>query len=252
MQIYNKAGEHLVIMAVREALSQPFTATNWTDLRVGFFVSACQTADPAGDDVTTGIGEVIGTDPVLLASTDYYIAGIGYSGSPANFLGYSNQGTGPRTPTFGSSRLVTSDSGVGTTNTNYWRIINGVLPDETIQITEGTTIRAHGRGWVLHVAQDATGVAAGYATLLRLRYQRDNATSRAKIITMSAPVNVSDAIYTNDPSATAMQNDLESFPTSVVQCGPVQLANAPNKLVWYWPYHQSRLRVHSVGILKVA
>src|SRR5438477_4536332 len=90
-KIYSKSGEHVIICAVREAHIRPFQATDWTDLRVGFFLSLCGSADPADDDVITGLAETIGSDPnALVPWTDRIAIGLTDSATGATFLGYTN------------------------------------------------------------------------------------------------------------------------------------------------------------------
>ena len=243
-------------MAVREGIGQAFTATDWTDLRVGFYISATGDADPGEDDTITGLAETIGTEPrPRLGTEDRFFLGIGFNAvNPAyvNFLGYTNCGR-PTEPSLGSSKLVSSDSGVGTSNTDYWRVKNEISDNYILQIQEGRVTRAFNQsGWAVHVPQVVGGGhAAGYASLVRLRFRRDDAHGRAKIIRMEAPNSGADAQYTGTPSAAALTSALQSFPTNIVQLGPVELLAVPNKLVWYWPWHNSSLRVHAAGIVKV-
>lgn len=254
MEIYNKGGtDKTDIMNVREGVIQPFVATDWLDLRIGWLLSV---TDDTGDDTITGLSETI-AGPFLGFYDRYYIGLIDHTGNL--FMGYTNRGQTDNQPTRGSSKLVSSDSGIGTTNTNFWRPANGDNDNWTVQIVEGINGRPSVRGQSLngaqiHLVQDTVG-AGGYATLIMLRLQRDNVANRRKLISMSFKSDTvaknGDVLYTNSPTKDLLTTNLEAFPTSVQTMGPFEFQEEPDALFWYWPFHQSRLRVHAYGIVKV-
>lgn len=254
-KIYLRGGtEKVLINAVREAYYTPFQATNWTDLRVGFFLSVCGETDPGEDNTITGLAEEIGTPPrPLLPWSDRFSLGLTDSVSGLTFLGYTNVNSS-RYRSIGTSKLVSSDAGIGTTNAYFWRVKNEVSDIDSVKIMDNSIIRARGvSGSQLHLVQDTVG-AGGYCTLVALRFQRDDARGRKNIITMSVKLgtNNGDILYSNDPSDTNLIANLEAFPTNVQQLGPIEMSQTPDTVWAYWPFVNSRLRIHSWGILKAA
>jgi hypothetical protein len=253
--VFDKAGEKVTILSVREALIQPFTTTPpWLDLRIGFFLSVTQAA---ADDTITGLAETIGSDPnAQVADSNRFFVGLLYP--PSTFMGYTNRGSSPSTSqtTSGRSKLVSSDLGIGVTNTNFWRPTNE-LTDYTMQILDSWISRVLPTplSAAIHFPQNTAG-AGGYATLLMLRFQRDDYLGRAKIIRMSAKItpggNSSDVLFSNTPSKSVLESNLAGFPTTVQQLGPVQLSVVPDKLYLYWPFNSSRLRIHAASIYRAA
>lgn len=243
--------EKMLILAVRQAYFQPFTATNWTDLRLGFFLSVTSAAvdDPASP--ITGLAESISTpqwtDKVSIGLTDRATGSI--------FLGYSNTGLG--FPSELNSQLVSSDSGIGTSNTNFWRpqteIRAGLFETNCLYILDGGFTRARGgAGSELHLPQDTAG-AGGYSTLIGMRFQRP--TSGSRTITMTVKTTGSgghngDILYSNTPTAELLESNLNGFPATVQQLGPVQLSRTPDTIWAFWPFHSSRLRIHAYAILR--
>ena len=256
-KIFLKGGtEHTLILAVRQAYYQPFFATNWTDLRVGFLLSVCDSVDGTGDDVITGLSEDIGTPGNALHWVDRLSIGLIDSTSGTCFAGYTNVRRGRIGSQLGQTSLVTSDGGIGTSNTNFWRVKHEFNDTDSLKIIDNNVTRADDHdGSQMHLVQDTTG-AGGYATLVALRFQRDNARGRAKVITMTvkttAPDHSGDILYTNTPTSTVLEENLEAFPDTVQQLGPVELSQELDTIWMYWPFHTSRLRVHAYGILRAA
>jgi hypothetical protein len=251
-KIYDKGpGEHVLICAVREAHIRPFQATDWLDLRVGFFLSLTQAA---ADDTITGLTETIGTDPQVPWS-DRIAIGVTDSITGQTFLGYTNL-AGSRLVSIGRSKLVSSDIGIGTTNTRFWRPTNEHSDNDTVRIIDSGLSRATvGDGSQPHFVQDVAG-AGGYSTFFGLRFTRPNSTNRSRIVTMSVKKTVgghsSDILISSTPTNAIGEAQLESFPTDVQTLGPVELTNVPDSFYFYWPYHNSRLRIHELCIVKVA
>jgi hypothetical protein len=260
-KIYLQGGtEHTLILGVREVHYRPFQATDWTDLRIGFFLSVTRAA--ADEDPTT-LAETLAGSPSVPWTDRVQIGVISThtTGSGDLFCGYTNLPSRARIISLGDSMLVSSDIGIGTTNARYWRpkhgtgVSGGDIASAHI-IDSGQSRATAGDGSQMHFVQD-TATAGGYCTLFTMRLRRDNATNRAKIITMevkkaTAGGHSSDILFSTDPSVAILQAQLESFPTSVNTLGPVELTQVPDTLFFYWPYHNSRLKIHSVGILKSA
>lgn len=250
--------DNIVILNTRQALVQPFQATDWLDLRIGFFLSVCGATVGADDDVITGLAEEIGTPPdPLLPWNDRVAIGITDSATGTVFLGYTNVG-GNRQSTTGTTKLVSSDSALGTTTSDYWRWQLNLNANWQLRILDNFIVRATSTdGSQMHLVQNFSGGhAPGYATLVALRFQRDNTQGRSKVISMSvkcdAVNHTGDILYTNTPTATVMDTNLEAFPTQVQVMGPVELSQEPDTLFVYWPFSNSRLRISAIGILKFA
>lgn len=241
-----------VILNVRAGVIQPFQAPDWLDLRVGFLLSLTKAAND--DDITGLAEELTGTylsDRVWIGVKTRDSAMPGTAGTA--FIGFG--GPGAHDPVGGMTKLVSSDIGIGTTNANFWRLTNTGVGDlyGGAMILDGIgSPRATTDGTQQHFAQNAGG-AGGYATLLMLRLQRDNNTTRSKIITVTVKTGThnGDVLYTNTPTKALLQSNLEAFPSTVQQLGPLTLSSVPDALYLYWPFHDSRLRIHAAGILKV-
>jgi hypothetical protein len=253
MIVYNKGGtDKTIIMAVREALVQRFTATDWQDIRIGFLLSI--TAAGA-DDTITGLGETLTAAPGLSTWDRYYI-GVIDKATTGTFIGYTNRAPGRGNTTLGNSVLGTSDGAVGTTNANFWRPYNSLQNSWSAQIMEAflgqQETRAESTDNVQqHFVQNAGG-AGGYATLLEIRLQRPDPLSHLITATVKQGTKSTDVLYTNDPSYATLLTNLQAFPGTVQTWGPVELQNIPDSFFLYWPWHNSRLRIHCMGLVKVA
>lgn len=242
-----------VVFDIREFLPQPFSAPGWTDLRIGFLASITDITDP--DDPTVDLTEEIGTPPrPILGTFDRYFIGVTDRATLSTFIGFSNSGRLAHGRSIGTSKLVSSDGGIGTSNSNFWRPTNEMSDNYALQIIDGENTRAMGAdGSQIHFAQDTVG-AGGYATLITLRLQRDNAQGRAKVISVSTKRDVvnhsGDVLFTDAPTEDLLETHLQSFSETTQTLGPVELSQEPSVIYVYWPFHDSRIRLHCHGILK--
>lgn len=258
-EIYSKAGEKVVIPAVREAYIQPFDAPNWLDLRVGFFLSV---TDKTNDDLTTGLTETITNTPgVGLSPSDRYWIGVKTNEvalprtSGVVFCGYTNSIQAPYDETrefIGDTILFSSDDGVGAGG-DYWLPKNGFNDSWSAMMSDGQAMRTRGiNGEQQHFAQDALIVAAGYATLFAIKLTRASVQSRIISMTVKrspAPLST-DILFSNTPTVAIIEENLQSFPAGTASMGPAQVTRVPDALYFYWPFRGSRLRIHSIGVLK--
>lgn len=257
-KVINKGGtDKTVILSVREFCAQPVQAPEWTDLRVGFLLSLTKALS---DDDPATLAEDIGNAPppvVLLGDVDRFQVGLTDSATGTIFAGYTNRNIGRSVGTPGQSRLVSSDGGIGTTNAYFWRPKNRFTDAYSAMIVDQGINRSptSGPGCEIHFPQDPAN-AGGYATLLALRFTRPNAGNQAKNITMrikkDAAARRGDVLFTNTPTKDVLLTAMEDFATTVEQFGPYLLSQEPDTLFLYWPFHSSRLRIHCMGILKVA
>lgn len=255
--------DKVMILVPRTIMILPFQAPNWTDLRVGFFLSLC--SEDVDDPVSpiTGLAETITNPTAGLGPEDRYWIGVKDRGqtlpkSPgAVFAGYSNaSGEDATIEHTGNSRLTSSDINIGTSNAYFWRPnLNTPPGNGGFQRSGGIWQGPHPRflstdGVQQHFPQNtATPGAGGYATLLMLRITRPNKDSKA--LTVRVPhmgLRSADVMFTNTPTLDILRTNLTTFPTTVQQWFG-NVATVPDALFLYWPFVQSRLRCHALGIL---
>lgn len=253
--IINKDGtDKTVILNVRTFLLQPFEATDWVDLRIGLLLSLTKAA---ADDDPTGLAEEFagGTDVADRSWIGIKTRDSSFPRTPGTvFIGYSTADRGVHDG-LGHSKLVSSDSGIGTTNAYFWR------PKNTSEDLYGLFMTLDGAGAPImttdgtqhHFAQDPSN-SGGYATLLMIRLQRPDTGPNAKRLTVSVKTSTGhsgDVLFTDTPTKDLLQNNMEAFPGTVQQIGPVVLSSVPDAFFLYWPFHDSRLRIHCMGIEKI-
>jgi hypothetical protein len=240
--------DRTIILNVRGWYVQPFIAGNWTDLRLGFFLSL---TDDVADDTVTGLGETITADGIYHAENRYWIGlknpDTGMPGGPpVTFIGFSNVGDEA-----GNSLLLSSDIGLGTTNANYWRPANSRNNNlAAIIIDRSATLASRSPGLQQHFPQDPVG-AGGYAVMLAIQLLRTKPNSRTITVKIKSSTNSADMLYSNTPTKELLQQAMQSWPPSV-QMGPVTLSQVPTAFYFYWPFRNSRLRIHSLDLLQAA
>ena len=248
--------DRAIILNPRAFYAHPFLAPDWTDLRVGFFLSLTDKTNddqtfPSGGSGSPGdLAETI-TNPAALQSADRYWLGVIDTVTGGTFVGFTNVGS--QIPDReGNSTLVASDAGIGT-GTAFWRPGNSRDGRYSAAIFDGgrklTTNAVD--NLQQHFPQDAGTVAAGYAVLLGLQLLRDNKTSRNITLRIKSSTHSADMLYSNAPTKELIHTSLDPWPASV-QLGPVSVSNVPSAFYFYWPWHNSRLRVHSLGLLRAA
>lgn len=257
-KIFQKTvNDNVLILGTRESATQPFQAPDWIDLRMGMFLSLTKAAN---DDDPSALGETI-AQPSSMVSPPEDRVWIGFKDSGADlptartgvvFIGFGNAFPAPP-PTRGESILSSSDIAVGTTNAYYWRPRNSLSNQFAALVTDGGISRAHSQNGIQqHFPQDVAN-AGGYCVLLGLRLTRPNPASH--IITTLIKTNgvwSADMLYTSTPTKELLESNLDPWPTQVQQLGPATLSSVPDSLFAYWPFHNSRLRIHAWGIMKVA
>jgi hypothetical protein len=252
--VYQKtAQDKVVILNVRGYENQPFAAPNWLDLRVGFFLSL---TTALADDTPTGLAETITNTGGDVTNDRYYIGLRGPSkispGGPSpsgvSFIGFTNVG-----PVSGDNGLlVSSDADVGTTNANFWRPANSASNIYCAAIQDnGQYLVFSPDGLQQHFPQDPVG-AGGYAVLLGLQLLRDNAQSRTVRVNIKSSGHSADMLYTNTPTLDLLKQTLDAAWPPSKQLGPVTLSAfaMPDSFYFYWPFRNSRLRIHSYGVVK--
>lgn len=238
-----------VALRVRQYAVYPWRATNWTDLRVGFFVSISKAADLTS---VAGLDETIGPDDrTPMDMTDRYWMGVKtandvFPASAANvgFIGFTN--LGPNAGTLGRSILSGSDTGTGT-GTKYWWPHNGYSPNLSAAIVDGRLPQAHSpAGMQQHFPQDLVG---GYSLMLGIRLLRPTPTSKMYTVQIKNTGGNADMGYSDTPTKELCLSFIQAWPAAA-QMGPVEMTAGVNALYFYWPFRNSRLRIHSVAVHK--
>jgi hypothetical protein len=254
-EVFYKATDGVVIPNLRVSFWYPFLAPGWTDLRVGFLLSV---TDDTADDTITGLGESISasTDP-----EDRYWIGVKNGDTndfPRDtgtvFIGFTNAShVDGAVETSTTSNLSTSDIGVGTTNANYWRPNNGVSANESAMIIDGTNfLTGSANGLQQHFPQNVAG-AGGYCVLLGMRLQRASGTAKRVTAAIKSTASSADMLFSSAPTLQLLIDSMKVWPTGTQTLDSVSdLSEVPTSLYCYWPFANSRLRIHAVGILRNA
>jgi hypothetical protein len=101
-----------------------------------------------------------------------------------------------------------------------------------------------------HFVQDVTG-AGGYATLLMLRIQRTNSLHGPSLtVSIKQGTHSSDVLFTSTPTLDLLETNMANYPTTVQSHQVNRVVHVPDALYCYWPFHNSRLRVHALGFMK--
>jgi hypothetical protein len=250
--------DKILILNNRCQMVLPFQAPNWTDLRVGFFLSLCSTSVDDPPSPITGLAETIPNGANGLGPQYRYWIGVKDSGTalPKNpvsaFIGFSNASAEDATVEHsGSSRLVSSDAEIGTTNAYFWRPDNSAGISRSGGIWQGPHPRALSRdGLQQHFPQNTgTPGAGGYATLLAFRITRPSADSNAITVEVPfGPHHQGEVMVTNTPTLDLLQSTLNDIP-GANQLWRANMDTMPDALYLYWPFNLSRLRCHALGIL---
>ncbi len=243
------AQDKALILGQRQALIYPFTAPNWTDLRLGLFLSL---TDNVNNDSQAGLTESFaeatfadrfwigfknnGNDIIPANAGSSFIGAMGGNGSAA--MG-------------GSIKVDPSTGGTTTTGTTYWRAYNTVSLIQAV-IWDGVTLLIHPQFLTgglqvngFYLPQNA-GAAGGYSVLMIMRMTR--ATSIATSITVdNSGANVA---YSSTPTIAAIRALLRTSTYTPSAAQPVTIT--PDAVYVYWPFFNSRLRIHALVLEKFA
>jgi hypothetical protein len=251
-ELYYKGLDGVVIPGARKKTFYPFSAPGWMDLRVGFFLSLTKAADP--DSITT-LGQTISG---ATAANDRYWIGLRNQGGAfprtagCTFIGYTNsRPVDGSTEPASDSILTSSDEGVGNTNTNFWRPLNSVSNDDSAMIIDGTDVLDGSQtGMQQHFPQNVEAVG-GYALLLGMRLMRESITSREVQVSFKSTTLSGDMLYSSDPSLELLSESITNWPIDVqLLVSGADMSEVPTGFFFYWPWTNSRLRIHSVGLKK--
>jgi hypothetical protein len=250
--IYQTSVDKCLILDTRQAFIYPFTAPNWLDLRIGFYLSLCKASNNA--DIT-GLAETLTT---IGQPADRFWIGIKQNNSilpqtaGTTFVGWGRTSSPDGS---GSSTLVSSDIGVGTTNSNYWR--NGTASNLNGMWTFNGTGGSGGSGATagyIHFPQNA-GAAGGNATLVLMKLIRATGTATSGIGCQAyfTGGSAATADYAYD-SVCSIANIRSAFRSATFTNwnASATMNPVPDALFFYWPFSLSKLRIHAVCLEKFA
>lgn len=242
--IYNLNGnDKTLILGARGTLLQSFKAMNWTDLRFTLAYSLTKESDP---NDPTGLAEAIGT------GQDNNQVYIGFKKSDSLLP--------PSTDSFVlSTQLATPDS-ASTTLADGGDFLNFFhTSDDTKMIlaSNGTTKQNNGPSLSSPRVQDKISgpTYSGYATILMLRMTRNDPTLN-KVDTLEAHTDGGAILDNGVPFATdttvANLRALTAAAAFQAIIGPFAFNTVPDALFFYWPFNNSRLRIHDYVLEKYA
>jgi len=259
-KIFDKGpGEKNLILGVRQAAVYPF-AGSWMDLRAGFLLSLTKAA---ADDDPSALTEHVGTYTGTQLTSNRHWFGLKTNNtsfprtSGLSFIGFTNTFHGGTSDQQDDSAVISSDSQRGTsTNQYWWRPTNfsdsvDENPHWGFQVWDGTAQRFAGGGHFPHLPQ-VPASAGGYSTLVAFRIRRPSPTSMKLTFEVPKPTSIygSDILWTNTPSKPLLQAQLSAWSFPVDTRGPYTFSGAtPDAMFAYWPFHNSRLRIHCWGLM---
>ena len=246
--VYNLNGtDKTLILDTRAPMIQGFKATNWTDLRLTFAFSVTKQSDP---NDPTGLDELIGSG----GDADQIYMGFKSNDAlypPAtNFFGISTQLVTP-----GTAQTHLQDNPPSFSSLSTGRVGDFGHP---IFISNGTSKLNNTPVYINGVCMQDS-VQSLYASIVILQMIRNDPTLNL--------VNALNSIYTVFPNGGGYTANLPAYysdtstnnlrtltaaTTLTNVAGPFTFATLPNALYFYWPFLNSRLRIHNLLLEKYA
>jgi len=236
-----------LILDSKSALVYPFFSPNWMDIRLGVFISLTKLSD---NNDPTGLSETLVTtgldsDRVWMGfkRSDLYLP------RETAFYGLSCSG---------ATEAGTSSVLEGGDVSQRWRYKG--IANKALVISDGNSNYFDNSGTIFGPEMNAEAVPsvnAGRASLFMLRMTRATGTSStisafyfAK--TNRSAVDYADAnVFSDAPSLGLIRQNLKSGTWTSLGAS-VAFANVPDAVFCYWPFANSRLRVHSLCLEKFA
>jgi hypothetical protein len=240
-----KGSDKVLVLATRESLVYPAVVPNWLDVRIGAFVSITKTA---ADDDPTGLAETVTTtgnqaDRLWLGAKENNNA----MPHDCNFFGISNS------PGTEASQNTILDS----IDTNFrWRAKHATVTNGLI-FSDGTTMTVESTLNPFRTIQAPASLGGNYATLVLLRMVRSvvgNTVDHFYVAkTNDAGTDYADAgVETATPTIDLIRANFNSATWTEVLAGPKIFTAAPDAFYAYWPFVNSRLRIHAIVVEKFA
>jgi hypothetical protein len=236
-------GDKCLILDTRQQFIYPFAAPNWTDLRVGFYVSLCKATNNADP---TGLAETLTT---VGQSADRFFIGLKDNNTTfpnqaaSHYMGFTNAQSPENTT---SSQIVSTDVATGATNSNYWRATSVIQ----WRMMNGLTVTPLGSSAnCVHFPQVPANIG-GNAAMLPLRFTRAAASTT---ISMSGFLSGVDFGFVYDSSCliSTMRSAFRTITWNTMSA-TFNMGVVPDSLYFYWPFNLSKLRIHAVCIEKFA
>lgn len=242
--IYNVGGsDNTLILGSKDVFLQQFKTLNWTDLRLSMMLSLTKQSDP---NDPTGLAESLG------AGEDANQVYIGFKSADSllppstNFWGTSTRNTAHA----GDSTELAGGGGA------EWTY--GCLSTVTqcLYASNGTTKQNNVPGLgTSPYFQDGSGIIPGYATFISLRMLRNDPTSNLVDLLECAEVA---GVIGLGPSGLQTDTSIANIRALTAAAdfasvmGPFSFTSVPNAIFAYWPFVNSRLRIHSYVLEKYA
>jgi hypothetical protein len=240
------AADKVLIIDSRQHLIYPFIAPSWLDLRLGAFISLTKLTD---NDDPTGLAETLATTGIAAdrvgmgfkRSTE-----LGVRGTP--FFGISNTGV-----TEGATSSIVEAGDVA----QRWRFKG--IATKAIFSNDGVGTFQDNAGTIFGPemnAENPPSVNAGRANLIMLRMVRATSTTKTVsnfyYVKTTRTNDYADAnVFTDLPTIGLIRQNLKSATWTGV-LSPVTFTQIPDAIYFYWPFTNSRLRIHSVCLEKFA
>lgn len=239
-------GDKTLILDTRASFLQPFKAINWTDLRLTF---AASLTAAAANDQQSGLSEV------YPSTGDINHAYLGFKSSDAliptqtNFWGISS-----------NQILVPSAQAQLQDNAGSWQLGNTNSVAAAMLVSNGTTKQNSGIGQAVQpLFYEGASPATLYANVFILRMRRNDPTLPI-INTLEAALFPSGFVVGSYNGLTGLVSDttiatLRATTAAAVfttLITPFTFVNVPDAIYFFWPFANSRLRIHSYVLEKYA
>ncbi len=215
-----------LILGTREALIYPFSSPGWADIRLGIFLSS---TNATNNDDTTGLTESFGYSTVA----DRVWVGFKDNSNDfpnlttSNFLGFATQQVSQNLSQSALTNAVlwttpgTSFIYAGTTKTNGPNVFSADFPGNLYP--------------------------GGYSSLMIIKVTRSGTTY---ILSVSNYGNTVNANYSSTPTIAEIRTALRTntFYSTITATIP----QVPDAVFVYWPFYNSKLRIHSIALEKFA
>jgi len=237
------AQDKALILDTRTALVVPFDAPNWIDLRIGFYLSLTKKNN---DNDPTGLAE----DVTYVSRADRVWIGMKDAGadvptlSTTNFAGFTCVPDG--TPKVSLATSTGNRYKLLSNANKVWSVINGSVESQNaILASDGST-----PAFMFF----RSAVVTGYASMFLFRVTRpdpDNTILSTFIGVSSSPFEELDIQWSDTPSIAEIRAKLRTLPFMRSVAG-FDIGFVPNALYFYWPFFNSRLRLHCYVVEKFA
>lgn len=238
------SADQCVILDTRQMLVYPFTCPNWIELRIGVYLSLTSSTN---NNLVTGLGETITTTGTPLQ--DNYFVGLKTNNSnlpcapSEQFIGWSSYNSSGG----GNLPLGTYQP---TSGNYYWQPTSGI----TIAMwpgSSGGSVLASASLNGFWLPQNVGGISNGtLANGMVLRIHRTGSSSTVLDSNTSSNCNF---IVSSTPTVAEIRGWMRNLPAMQPWwVGTKDITAIPTAFCVYWPFFNSKLRLHNVVIEKFA